>query len=302
MLVTWQPPVTVLAGRRGGGPESGHGRPQAARRGLPAGPEGDAAASGPISPSVRLPKPDGRRPSPVPASRDRCGTSETEPRPANQCSTSRASGWSSCPSWSPVGEPRCDSLRSMLRGGDAFGPAKSARPSTGWGPGRSLRAGHAASRRRPRGGLLPRVSRPDLGPSQGRVRVTSSRRPAGRAGHQPDPREIRIARPRGTSRFPRPASHGGLTSTSGSPASSPARTPRSPSSRSANRTFPAPAPALIPAACPPRLFIHRYSSQGERGLGFDAGQLGRVADVVDTGDACVLDAGRHDAVDLAVQA
>jgi hypothetical protein len=170
----------------------------------------ETAASGPISPSVRLPKPDGRRPSPVPASRDRCGTSETEPRPANQCSTSRASGWSSCPSWSPVGEPRCDSLRSMLRGGDAFGPAKSARPSTGWGPGRSLRAGHAASRRRPRGGLLPRVSRPDLGPSQGRVRVTSSRRPGGpcraparsprdphraAAGHQPVPAACIARRP-----------------------------------------------------------------------------------------------------------
>ncbi|MCX5087759.1 hypothetical protein OOK36_02380 [Streptomyces sp. NBC_00365] len=32
-----------------------------------------------------------------------------------------------------MGEPRYDSLRSMLRGADAFGPAKSARPSTGWG-------------------------------------------------------------------------------------------------------------------------------------------------------------------------
>jgi hypothetical protein len=47
---------------------------------------------------------------------------------------------------------------------------------------------------------------------------------------------------------------------------------------------------------------HRYSPQGERGLGFDAGQLVWVADVVEAGDAGVLDTDRHDAVDLAVQA
>src|SRR5262245_56101985 len=44
------------------------------------------------------------------------------------------------------------------------------------------------------------------------------------------------------------------------------------------------------------------SSQCERGLGFDAGQLLRVADVVEAGDPGVLDTDGHDAVDLAIQA
>lgn len=48
--------------------------------------------------------------------------------------------------------------------------------------------------------------------------------------------------------------------------------------------------------------VHRYSSQGERGLGCDAGQFLGIADVVEAGDAGVFDTDRHDAVDLAVQA
>ena len=45
-----------------------------------------------------------------------------------------------------------------------------------------------------------------------------------------------------------------------------------------------------------------HSSQGERGFGLDAGELLRVADVVEAGDAGVLDPERQHAVDLAVQA
>ena len=55
-----------------------------------------------------------------------------------------------------------------------------------------------------------------------------------------------------------------------------------------------------PLKNPPRPL--QRSPQGERGLGLDAGQLLRVADVVDAGDAGVLDPHRGDAVDLAVEA
>lgn len=47
-----------------------------------------------------------RRPSPAPASCDRCGTSETETRPANRPSTSPCSGLSARPSSNLAGEPR----------------------------------------------------------------------------------------------------------------------------------------------------------------------------------------------------
>src|SRR5574340_1849422 len=53
--------------------------------------------------------------------------------------------------------------------------------------------------------------------------------------------------------------------------------------------------------CLTRADVAACSPQGERGLGLDAGQLLRIADVVKAGDAGVLDMDGHDAVDLAVQ-